>query len=212
MGWAKRSIDKEKHKQEVEKRKKEEEDHMHEMMKQQQMMFQQMVSTMPMGSMSSWMGSDWDGYGYDDWDGYGYDEGCGGPGSGSMGSACGGCGGTPPGAGQSAPSRPPGVRPQVVPPRVGSPPEATPSQPSGLLARTKVGTETYHGTVLEFKGSFGWIEPFPAIEHPLAQKHGGKIYVSISDVKCGSITAGQLVRFRLYHDASGLGAEDCQVV
>ena len=73
-------------------------------------MFQQMVSTMPMGSMSSWMGSDWDGYGYDGWDGYGYDEGCGGPGSGSMGSACGGCGcgGTPPGAGQSAPSRPPG--------------------------------------------------------------------------------------------------------
>mmetsp|Transcript_66553 Transcript_66553/g.109569 ORF Transcript_66553/g.109569 Transcript_66553/m.109569 type:complete len:156 (+) Transcript_66553:84-551(+) len=93
MGWAKRSIDKEKHKQEVEKRKKEEEDHMHEMMKQQQMMFQQMVATMPMGSMSSWMGSDWDGYGYDGWDGYGYDEGCGGPGSGSMGSACGGCGG-----------------------------------------------------------------------------------------------------------------------
>ena len=46
-------------------------------------------------------------------------------------------------------------------------------------------------TVLEFKGQFGWIdarnglrkgpnglfeEPFPAIEHPLATKHKGKIY------------------------------------
>ncbi|CAJ1382368.1 unnamed protein product [Effrenium voratum] len=209
-GWAKRSVDKEKHKLEEEKRKKQEEEQMQEMMKQQEMMFQQMAAAMPM--MGAWNSGGWNEF--EGWDGYDGPGPCpGGPGMGmggmgSMGSmgGMGGMGGMGPAGGSmasagtagsapsapcppSAPSRPPGVRPSVVPPRN----ELRPSGPN--LPRTRVNAESYHGTVLEWRGKFGWIEPFPAIEHPLAQKHGGKVYVSVGDVKKGSsLEAGQLVK------------------
>eukprot|EP00913_Durusdinium_trenchii_P000360 g330.t1 len=134
----------EKHKQEAEKQKKYEEEQMNEMMKHQQMMFNQMMASMP-PSMGNWMG-DWGGYEGDwsgDWD---YSEGPGSMGSpcgGSMGAPCGGsmgsapCGGpgAPPGPSASAPSRPPGVRPQVVPPRLSptAPGASGPSGPAGSI-------------------------------------------------------------------------------
>ncbi|CAE8624416.1 unnamed protein product [Polarella glacialis] len=107
--------------------------------------------------------------------------------------------------GNSEPSRP-------IPKRSG------PTGPN--LQRTRPSSETYYGTVQDWKGKFGWIEPFPAIEHPLAGKHGGKVYVAAQDVLSGptggimggGLTDGQMVQFCMYIDASGIGAEQVKAM
>eukprot|EP00931_Biecheleriopsis_adriatica_P102096 TRINITY_DN77119_c0_g1_i1.p1 TRINITY_DN77119_c0_g1~~TRINITY_DN77119_c0_g1_i1.p1 ORF type:complete len:355 (+),score=87.58 TRINITY_DN77119_c0_g1_i1:75-1139(+) len=69
------------------------------------------------------------------------------------------------------------------------------------------------GTVLEWKGTFGWIKADVAIDHEAAQWKDGKIYIHKNDFKTGSglteLVEGQRVRFKVHADHNGLGADDC---
>jgi cold shock CspA family protein len=73
------------------------------------------------------------------------------------------------------------------------------------------------GAVVEWKDKFGWIQPHEEIKHTsakwTAEKRGGKVYVSMTDLKgCTSLASGQAVRFQVYVDEQGLGAEEVEVV
>lgn len=65
------------------------------------------------------------------------------------------------------------------------------------------------GSILDWKGSFGWIRPDVQIDHPEARKNGGKIYLSTSDVEAEIEGIGSQVSFYVYADGSGLGAANC---
>lgn len=66
------------------------------------------------------------------------------------------------------------------------------------------------GEVIEWRGSFGWIRAHETVDHPLAAKRQGKVYVSRKDLSGQtSLQAGQLVQFHVFADASGVGAEEC---
>jgi cold shock CspA family protein len=68
------------------------------------------------------------------------------------------------------------------------------------------------GEVLVMLGHYGWIRPYEEIDHPDAEKTGGRIYVHKRDVKsAGKLIQGDVVSFYLYSDDQGLGAECCQV-
>jgi len=69
------------------------------------------------------------------------------------------------------------------------------------------------GDVLSVLGSYGWIMASEAVDHPDAAKNGGRIYVHGRDVPGGIcyLKAGDRVRFYLYWDEQGLGAESCMV-
>lgn len=79
--------------------------------------------------------------------------------------------------------------------------------------REQVTFEPSSGTVIAWRGKFGWIQPSTPIDHPEAKKRGGKIYVAQEDLTDGSgkLARGTTVRFCVYSDNSGLGAMDCQV-
>ncbi|CAE7569230.1 unnamed protein product, partial [Symbiodinium sp. CCMP2456] len=83
--------------------------------------------------------------------------------------------------------------------------------PSGPnLSRARISTEPVTGEVVEWKGKYGWIQPTVPVEHPMSDKHQGRIYVSMSDLQGGleALTVGSLCQFHLFQDASGLGAEE----
>mmetsp|Transcript_59059 Transcript_59059/g.149970 ORF Transcript_59059/g.149970 Transcript_59059/m.149970 type:complete len:173 (-) Transcript_59059:129-647(-) len=87
-----------------------------------------------------------------------------------------------------------------------------PRGPSGPgLPRERITEEPVTGEVQEWRGKYGWITPTVPIEHQLAQKHKGNIYVSMSDLVGGitELTQGSLCQFHVFQDASGLGAEEC---
>jgi hypothetical protein len=68
------------------------------------------------------------------------------------------------------------------------------------------------GQVINMLSHYGWIAAFGMIDHPLAAKHFGKVYIAIKDVVEGHmLAAGNMVSFYLYVDHVGLGAEACQV-
>jgi len=66
------------------------------------------------------------------------------------------------------------------------------------------------GKVLEWKGKYGWIQPNDAIDHPVAQKNKGKVFLHTNDWQQSEQQpqVGQDVQFTLYSDASGLGADN----
>lgn len=66
------------------------------------------------------------------------------------------------------------------------------------------------GTVVEWKGTYGWLESALPIDHPLASARGGKIFVHHRDLPRGveSLLEGQPLSFHVYSDATGLGAEE----
>lgn len=69
------------------------------------------------------------------------------------------------------------------------------------------------GTVIGWRGSFGWVRATTPLNHPEAAKHSGKIFLHRSDVEGESrIKNGTTVSFFLYSDESGLGAQGCRVV
>mmetsp|Transcript_56781 Transcript_56781/g.158102 ORF Transcript_56781/g.158102 Transcript_56781/m.158102 type:complete len:160 (-) Transcript_56781:83-562(-) len=85
------------------------------------------------------------------------------------------------------------------------------------LARTRVSDEPHVGTVIEWLGKYGWIKAAEPINHPLAGRHAGKVYIARQDVISGGVlgaglTPGQLCHFHVYADANGIGAEQCQAV
>jgi len=81
-----------------------------------------------------------------------------------------------------------------------------PNQPRARITKAPV-----TGEVLEWKGKYGWVQPTTPIEHEMAQRHGGRIYVSMSDLQNGltELTPGTICQFHVFSDASGLGCEEC---
>jgi len=66
------------------------------------------------------------------------------------------------------------------------------------------------GEFLVMLGHYGWISATQDIDHPEADRHGGRIYLKASDVRRGyTPKQGDEVSFFLYADDNGLGAEDC---
>merc|ERR1740138_1584403 len=78
------------------------------------------------------------------------------------------------------------------------------------LPRARITEQPVTGEVAEWKGKYGWITPTVPVEHEMAQKNQGRIYVSMSDLSGGltALTAGSLCQFHVFSDASGLGAEE----
>mmetsp|Transcript_39822 Transcript_39822/g.86923 ORF Transcript_39822/g.86923 Transcript_39822/m.86923 type:complete len:216 (-) Transcript_39822:55-702(-) len=76
--------------------------------------------------------------------------------------------------------------------------------------RERVTAQRVTGTLIEWKGKFGWIKPNEKVKHPLASSHQGKIYVSERDLEGGEIALKGPVSFFVYADASGLGALHCR--
>mmetsp|Transcript_59110 Transcript_59110/g.155675 ORF Transcript_59110/g.155675 Transcript_59110/m.155675 type:complete len:384 (+) Transcript_59110:97-1248(+) len=65
------------------------------------------------------------------------------------------------------------------------------------------------GEVVQWKGSHGWVSPTEPVKHDLATRRGGKVYVAKQDlVGCDALEEGTSVQFKLYVDASGIGAEE----
>lgn len=59
---------------------------------------------------------------------------------------------------------------------------------------------------------YGWLMVHGDVDHPLAWKRGGHIYVSKQDVADNKVlVAGDIVTFYLYADDQGLGAESCRL-
>eukprot|EP00444_Apocalathium_aciculiferum_P038454 CAMPEP_0183484568 /NCGR_PEP_ID=MMETSP0370-20130417/178989_1 /TAXON_ID=268820 /ORGANISM="Peridinium aciculiferum, Strain PAER-2" /LENGTH=471 /DNA_ID=CAMNT_0025677859 /DNA_START=127 /DNA_END=1539 /DNA_ORIENTATION=+ len=68
------------------------------------------------------------------------------------------------------------------------------------------------GEVLVMLGHYGWLASLCEIDHPDAQKNGGRIYFQRGDVAGGlQIVQGDDVEFFLYEDSRGLGAEDVRL-
>merc|ERR1712048_154969 len=81
--------------------------------------------------------------------------------------------------------------------------------PGHMLKRTVIEGEPLGGTVLEWKGKYGWIEPSEPIEHEKADKHKGRIWVSKDDIgDLEELTEGCEVSFQIWEDASGIGAAE----
>lgn len=78
------------------------------------------------------------------------------------------------------------------------------------LPRTRVSEEPVIGTVLEWKGKYGWLKPHDRIDHPSAANRENKVWISQNDlIGLTELVAGTKCQFIVYSDASGLGAEEC---
>lgn len=68
------------------------------------------------------------------------------------------------------------------------------------------------GEFLVMLGHYGWIMSLQNIDHPDAERHGGRIYIRKDDLRPGALPKPhEEVTFFLYCDKDGLGAEDCFV-
>merc|ERR1719387_3210702 len=77
--------------------------------------------------------------------------------------------------------------------------------------RTPIGGPRQTGTILDWKGKFGWVKPSKPISHAMASKNGGKVYLAAEDVVEELDGVGATVSFTLYSDKSGLGAADVKM-
>jgi len=78
-----------------------------------------------------------------------------------------------------------------------------------LLPRTRVSAEKFTGTVVSWKGKYGWIKPGEEIAHEKAAKHNGNLFVGLNDLEGRtSLQAGAPVEFHICEDDDGLGAEE----
>jgi len=59
---------------------------------------------------------------------------------------------------------------------------------------------------MDWRGKYGWIQPAEPIDHPMAMRHGGKIYLGSDDVQEELEGVGAAVTFFVYVDESGVGA------
>ncbi|CAK9026194.1 unnamed protein product [Durusdinium trenchii] len=78
------------------------------------------------------------------------------------------------------------------------------------LPRELVSEAPVAATVLEWKGSFGWVKLSQPLEHPAASKREGKVYLHRQDLKDGKelLVEGEMVFVSLYTDSMGLGAAE----
>merc|ERR1719487_2309233 len=76
--------------------------------------------------------------------------------------------------------------------------------PSGPdLERTRLTEEAVTGEVLEWKGKYGWIKPTEELDHPMASRREGRVWVSCSDLQgVEELTAGTVCQFHVYCDSS----------
>lgn len=82
---------------------------------------------------------------------------------------------------------------------------------AGKKVRTVINGPRQTGTVCDWKGAFGFIQPSKPIGHPKAGQRGGKVFLAAEDVKEELDGIGAKVSFTLYSDNSGLGAADCKM-
>jgi len=66
------------------------------------------------------------------------------------------------------------------------------------------------GILLVMLGNYGWIEADRDIDHPEAGRNAGRVFVHATDMS-PQCFAGNRVKFYLYADDQGLGAEACEV-
>jgi len=84
--------------------------------------------------------------------------------------------------------------------------------PGHLLPRTRISEAPFSGTVVEWKGKYGWIQPAETIEHEKAEKHGGRLFFSKDSIVGGvAVDAGATVEYHIFEDVSGIGAEEVTV-
>eukprot|EP00931_Biecheleriopsis_adriatica_P010820 TRINITY_DN111885_c0_g1_i1.p1 TRINITY_DN111885_c0_g1~~TRINITY_DN111885_c0_g1_i1.p1 ORF type:complete len:320 (+),score=73.24 TRINITY_DN111885_c0_g1_i1:48-1007(+) len=81
--------------------------------------------------------------------------------------------------------------------------------------RERISENLHTGTVTEWKGSFGWIQPDVSIEHESAKKRDGKVFIGKQDFASpltADVTVGQKLKFKVYSDSRGLGAEEASLM
>lgn len=100
------------------------------------------------------------------------------------------------------------------PPSAKRPPLCSPSTPRAPnLPRTRLSVEPLQGVVMSWKGLIGWIQPEQPLNHPRAFSRQGQVYVHAKDVlNQEPLAIGQAVRFHLYEDRAGLGADQCYAI
>merc|ERR1712173_208322 len=76
------------------------------------------------------------------------------------------------------------------------------------LPRTRISAEKFTGSVLTWKGKYGWIKPGEEIPHEKAAKNNRALFVSMDDVNGKELVAEGQVEFHIFEDSSGLGAEE----
>mmetsp|Transcript_57582 Transcript_57582/g.106404 ORF Transcript_57582/g.106404 Transcript_57582/m.106404 type:complete len:452 (-) Transcript_57582:75-1430(-) len=74
--------------------------------------------------------------------------------------------------------------------------------------RSRVTTYRVSGTLTDWKGNHGWIEPDRHFDHPEVKKHKGRIFLAHKDVEEEIDGVGATVSFFVYKDANGLGASE----
>lgn len=78
------------------------------------------------------------------------------------------------------------------------------------ISRERISEDLMKGRVLGWRGNVAWIKPAEPLRHPLFR---GKIYLHASDVKAGNeLPAGAIIKFHIYRDSQGLGAESASLV
>mmetsp|Transcript_53864 Transcript_53864/g.136769 ORF Transcript_53864/g.136769 Transcript_53864/m.136769 type:complete len:336 (-) Transcript_53864:90-1097(-) len=79
-----------------------------------------------------------------------------------------------------------------------------------LLPRNRITAEKFTGTVTDWKGKYGWIQPAEEVQHEKAAKHQGRLFVSKDDLEGGAeeLAPGTAVEFHIWEDSTGLGAEE----
>lgn len=84
----------------------------------------------------------------------------------------------------------------------------------GDQPRERVGETPVTGQVVEWKDTYGWIQPHNAIDHPAANMRDGKVYVNKKDLlnESAALEVGATVSFIVYEDSAGLGAEEVATV
>jgi hypothetical protein len=86
-------------------------------------------------------------------------------------------------------------------------------QETVVPAKKGVRSSPCFGEILSVHGKYGWIRPLQQIDHKDTGKHEGRIYLKIKDMRPGCVArAHSIVKFYLYADRAGLGAEDCHAV
>eukprot|EP00440_Ansanella_granifera_P020334 gb/GFBE01022088.1/.p1 GENE.gb/GFBE01022088.1/~~gb/GFBE01022088.1/.p1 ORF type:complete len:326 (+),score=94.99 gb/GFBE01022088.1/:1-978(+) len=70
------------------------------------------------------------------------------------------------------------------------------------------------GTCVEWKGNYGWLKTEEDFDHPAKEKRDGKIYINKKDIEGTpeTLAEGQKIKFKLYADGSGLGAEEATLI
>jgi len=81
----------------------------------------------------------------------------------------------------------------------------------GSKERERLTANIVTGSIVEWKGHFGWVNLHTPIEHEEAKKKGGKVYLHQQDWKgAKDPEAGQDIYMYVYTDGNGLGAEEAR--